>query len=185
MSHAKSGLTKLLKKWEAGDKTAFDEIFSLVYQELHKIVGNKKNAFNVSIQTTECIHEAYLRLMDQNAPAQNRAQFFAIAARVICRVLSDYNRARKAQKRGAGQEHIAIEDANIPVPCGFPDWLIFEEGLSLLENKDAKAAQAFQLRILVGLSLEETATGLQTSVPTIVRHVRFAKAFLGAHLLNT
>ncbi|MCB1049410.1 MAG: sigma-70 family RNA polymerase sigma factor [Acidobacteria bacterium] len=184
MTHGTPALTELLHLWEQGDSAAFNQIFSLVYPELNRIVSHKMDHYTVSIQTTDCLHEAYLRLMDQRCNWHNRGQFFAIAAKVICRVLADHARQGRAKKRGAGVEHVSLDEPEIQIPCGYPDWILFDMALEKLEIADPAASRAFQLRNLAGFSLEETATSLGISIPTVGRHVRFAKAFLATQIPN-
>lgn len=172
-------ITVLLNAASAGDECAPGKLLELVYDDLRRLAAaylrNERNA--QTLQATALVHEAYLRLVDwKNVDWQNRAQFFAVAAQAMRRVLVDNARAKQAQKRDFGQR-IALDDA-----LSFPsrkdiDLLSLEEALTRLERVDERQAKIVEMRFFGGLSLEETAHVMNVSQTTVKREWTFAKAW--------
>ena len=175
-------VTQLLLKWSQGEQGAMDELLPLVYRELHKIAHRylNKERGEHTLQTTALVHEAYIKLIDQNRVQwQNRAHFFGIAAQAMRRILVDNARQRLSGKRGSGAEKISIEDNQIDVSDEKASNLIeLDFALKKLAELDPNKARLVELRYFGGLSLEETAEVLGVSRPTVIRQWRLAKAWL-------
>lgn len=175
-------VTQLLLKWSNGDKDAFGELLPLVYRELQKIAHrylNRERSSN-TLQTTALVHEAYLKLIDQNRVQwQNRAHFFGIAAQAMRRILVDNARQRLADKRGAGAEKVALDEGLVDISDERAGNLIdLDEALKQLAELDEQKSRLVELRYFGGLSIEETAEVLGVSVATVNRQWRTAKAWL-------
>lgn len=177
-------VTVLLNGVGAGDKDAPGKLLELVYDDLRRLAASYlQNEHNAqTLQATALVHEAYLRLVDwQNVSWQNRAQFFAIAAQVMRRILVDHARAKGAQKRDFGQK-VAFDDAASFTAEKEIDLLALNEVLVSLEGIDARQARIVELRFFGGLSLAETAHVLNTSETTVKREWAFAKAWFQREL---
>ncbi len=154
----------------------------LVYAELKHIAGRHLvgERSDHTLQATALVHEAYLKLVDQrSARWQNRAQFFAIAAQLMRRILVDHARAHAAAKRGAGVTHVTLselEQAGSPGPD--LDVIALDDALDKLAALDARQARVVELRFFAGLSLEETSEALNTSAATVKRDWAMARAWL-------
>ena len=180
-------VTVLLNAASSGDAEAPEKLLELVYDDLRRLaagyLSNERDAR--TLQPTALVHEACLRLFDwKNVSWQNRAHFFAVAARVMRRVLVDHARAKRAQKRDFGQR-IAIDEA-----VSFPaerdlDLLALEEALTSLERMDERQARIVELRFFGGLTIEETAHVLGVSETTVKREWDFAKAWFQRELTNS
>jgi RNA polymerase sigma-70 factor, ECF subfamily len=174
-------VTFLLARWQAGDADAFDSASALVYPELRKIAAAylSRERGNHTLQPTALIHEAFLRLVDAGHLAfDGRAQFFALAATIMRRVLVDHARAWRADKRGGGVAPLALDVTEVGAPPVDHDLLALHEALDRLAAVDRRKAEILELRYFGGLSLEETAARLGTSTSSIHREQRFAEAWL-------
>ena len=178
-------ITELLRRWTAGEKAALDELVPLVERELRKIARRalREERPGHTLQTTELVNEAYLRLVDQTrAQWQNRAHFFAIAAQIIRRVLLDRAKSRNRAKRGAGANHISLSSVAVTSPQKSQELIALDEALTRLAGVDLLKSQIVELRYFGGLSLEETAEVLNVAPVTISRHWHLAKAWLKREL---
>jgi RNA polymerase sigma-70 factor, ECF subfamily len=177
-------VTVLLNAVSAGEHDAAGKLLELVYDDLRRLAAaylqNEHNA--QTLQATALVHEAYLRLVDwENVSWQNRAQFFAVAAQVMRRVLVDHARAKRAQKRDHGQK-VSFDDAiSFPIQKEV-DLLALDEAMMSLEKVDARQARIVELRFFGGLSLTETAHVLNISETTVKREWTFAKAWFQRQL---
>ncbi len=178
-------ITELLRAWRQGGAAVEEELVPAIYAELRRraeqlLRGERRDH---TLEPTALVHEAYLRLVDQRAVDwQDRAHFFAIAARVMRRVLLDHARKHNSQKRGGKQAIIPLEAAGelgIPV-CA--ELLALDDALQELAEVDPERARVVELRYFGGLSLDETAAVLGCSPATVVRHWRTARAWLLAQL---
>ena len=169
-------------EWGRGNRDALNELAPRVQRELHAIARSylKRNQGNHTLQPTALINEAFIRLIDQQDPVhwESRAHFFGIAARMMRLVLVDYARARYAEKRGAGDQAITLEDAHLLTPQKAPDILEIDEALDHLAKVDARKAQVIELRHFGGLTREEVASTLGLTVATVKRDLRLAEAWL-------
>ncbi|QQS39822.1 MAG: sigma-70 family RNA polymerase sigma factor [Acidobacteriota bacterium] len=179
-------VTRLLIEWSKGDKLVLEELFPLVYGELQKIARRYLRGENraITLQTTALVHEAYLKLIDQNRVQwQNRAHFFGIAAQAMRRILLDNARRRLAGKRGQGARHVSIDSGEIDVSDERAAELVdLDEALERLQEVDPDKARIVELRYFGGLSIEEAAEVLGVSVATVNRGWRTARAWLHSEL---
>jgi RNA polymerase sigma factor (TIGR02999 family) len=180
-----SEASRLLQAWDAGDAAARDQLIPLVYDELHRIARNhmRRERPDHTLQPSALVNEAYLRLVDQrDAGWQHRSQFFAIAARIMRRILVDHARRRQYQKRGDGAVSVPLEEAEICFEGRDDALLALDLALEKLEAYDKRKCDVVELRYFVGLTAEETAAALQLSLVTVKRDWAFAKAWLQSEI---
>jgi RNA polymerase sigma-70 factor, ECF subfamily len=180
-------LTQLLIAWSRGDERALERLAPLVHVELRKLAHRYMNRERAghTLQTTALVHEAFLRLLGNPQESwQNRAHFYAIAARMMRRILVDYARANLRAKRGGEATHIALEEIDVPVvePAFNPDVIALDAALEKLAEIDPRRSRVVELRFFGGLSVAETARVLQVASDTIVRDWRVARAWLFRYL---
>ena len=183
MNESSSEVTVLLNAVSAGSESAPAKLLELVYDDLRRLAAAYMSNERVdhTLQATALVHEAFVRLVDwKNVSWENKAQFFAIAAQVMRKVLIDHARNKKAQKRG-GQK-IALDDAVSFSSEKEFDLLALEEALQSLETIDPRQAKIVELRFFGGLSIEETAHVLNVSPTTVKREWTFAKAWFQREL---
>jgi RNA polymerase sigma factor (TIGR02999 family) len=174
-------ITALLRAWSAGDEGALAQLTPLVYRELRAIAGRQGRGERAgsTLTPTAVVHELYLRLAGQErARWENRRQFFAVAARLMRRILVDHARERGAEKRGGAALRVELtEEVALAVPAGL-DVLALDRALERLAALDPRQAEIVELRCFAGLSVEETAEIVGISTPTVKRDLRSARAFL-------
>ncbi len=172
----------MLKKWSEGNQEVLDKLMPLVYDELRRQASRylRRERANHTLQTTALIHEAYLKLIDQNQVEwQNRTHFFAIAAQAMRRILVDYARERNREKRGGAAENLPLEEAAFVVSEEKSvDLVALDEALTRLAEFDERQARVVELRYFSGLSIDETADILGVSNVTVRRDWNMAKAWL-------
>jgi len=174
-------VTRLLLAWRAGDQSALDELMPLVHDELRRRARRHMRGERVdhTLQTTALINEAYLRLVDiRQVQWEDRAHFFAMAARLMRRILIDHARARGYLKRGGGVQKIPLDDAPVIGQERRRDLVALDEALKALEVVDERKSRVIELRFFGGLGVKETAEVLQVSPDTVMRDWRLAKAWL-------
>jgi len=185
--NSSSDITELLINWCDGEKAALDKLIPLVERELHRIAHNYMRRENPdhTLQTTALVNETYLRLIDQKRVRwQNRSHFFAIAAKIMRRILLNYARDRVRDKRGGGAIHVSISDVDAVIEQRAVDLIALDEALNKLELIDERKCRVVELRFFSGLSVEETAEALNTSTITVIRDWNMAKAWLARELTN-
>jgi RNA polymerase sigma-70 factor, ECF subfamily len=184
-------ITQLLRDWQGGSRDALDRLIPLVYDELHVIAARHlaREQKDRSLQTTALVNEAYLKLIDQQrVDWQNRAHFFAIAARLMRRILIDDARRRLREKRGGSMAQVSVEEivvAQPNAPVDVVDLLQLDRALLELERLDPDQAQIVELRFFAGLTLEETATVVGSSLATVKREWAVAKGWLHRELTRS
>jgi RNA polymerase sigma-70 factor, ECF subfamily len=174
-------VTQLLKAWGQGDEGALDRLIPLVQQELHRLAHHymSREKIDHTLQTTALVNEVYLRIVDiAQVSWQDRAHFFAISARMMRRILTDFARARNYQKRGGAAVHVSFDEALAVSQGQDAEIVAVDEALVALATVDARKSQVVELRFFGGLSVEETAEVLKVSPETVKRDWRFAKAWL-------
>jgi RNA polymerase sigma factor (TIGR02999 family) len=195
-AHAEHAVTGLLRAWGAGDAQACEALVPLVYAELRRQARRalRREGEGHTLQPTALVHEAWLRLDEQHdARWESRAQFFAIAARIMRRVLVDHARARRAYKRGGGAVQVSLGDAERAVaesgapPAGGAaldavDVLALNEALARLALLDPQKARLVDLRYFAGLSIPEAAAALGVSPATVGREWAVARMWLRREL---
>jgi RNA polymerase sigma-70 factor (ECF subfamily) len=180
-------VTKLLEAWRDGKPEAIDELMPLVYQELRRMAKHYMNSqpSGHTLQTTALINEAYLKLADNREKNwQNRAHFFAVAARAMRHILVDHARSHKAEKRGGETQIMSLEDVAVISSERAGEVVALDEALQDLSNLDERKGRVVELRYFGGLSVEETAEVLKVSQETVMRDWRFAKTWLLRELSN-
>ena len=185
MTTSPPDVTELLRNWSNGDQQAHEKLFQVVYNELHHQAARylRNEHPGLSLQATDLIHEAYLRLINQqHVEWQNRLHFFAIAAKVMRRILVDRVRGRQAAKRGGSDIRLPLEDAMVVVPGQDLDFVALDEALNRLAQIDSQQSHVVELRFFSGLSVEETAKVLDVSERTVKRDWNVAKAWLRREL---
>ena len=178
-------VTVLLTRVSAGDNSAPGKLLELVYEDLRHLAAAymQDERANHTLQATALVHEAYLRMVDwENVSWENRAQFFAVAAQVMRRVLVDHARGKNAIKREGSQHKIALDDAaSFSIEKEF-DVLALEDALLSLEKLDPRRAKIVELRFFGGLSIDEAAHVLKISPTTVKREWTIAKAWFQREL---
>lgn len=172
-------LTHLLHAWNDGDRHALEELMSLVYDELRQLAGAQMRLErHRTWQPTALVHEAFLRLSDgPRVQWQSRRHFFAVAARVMRRLLVDRARRRNAAKRGGGAP-LPLPEGPLPGAVRDEELLALDEALAALHRLDPEKGWIVELRFFGGYSLDETAEVLGCSRATVVRQWRVARAWL-------
>ncbi len=197
-------ITQLLVEWGDGDSKALDQLAPLVYGELRRMAARhlRHERSGHTLQTTGLVHEAFLRLIGETGVRwQGRSHFFALASRLMRRILVDVARARLAAKRGAGQAHVSLDELadalegehegadffveqalGSGAQTSHADLMAIDSALTRLEGLDARQAQIVELRFFGGLTVEETAQTLEISNATVKRDWVMAKAWLAREL---
>jgi RNA polymerase sigma factor (TIGR02999 family) len=181
-------VTQLLQRWEAGDGSAVDELIPLVYDELRALAARRLRGEREghTLQATALVNEAYLRMVGSAVPLQGRAHFFALAAKIMRRILVDHARTREAAKRGGGAARVSLTDARLFAASsgdGDPiDVLAIHDALDALESRDERKARVIELSVFGGLTQREIAESLSISPATVERDLRFARAWMAKRL---
>ena len=174
-------ITRLLVDWSSGDQAALAQLLPLVYDELHRLARGhmRRERPDHLLQTTALVHEAYLRLVDQkHVRWQTRAHFFAVAAQVMRRILVDYARGRRREKRGGGRPDAELHEEAAISAERVDELLAVDSALDSLAALDPRKGKVFELRYFGGMSVEEAAGVLNVSPATVARDWRMAKAWL-------
>lgn len=181
-------VTLLLDQWRGGDGQAFDRLFPLVYSDLHRTAGAylRRERPDHTLQTTDLVHEAYLRLAGAKAlDPKNRSHFFTIAARAMRRILVDHARSQQKEKRVGAHRRLPLEEAAL-VTRGAPAQIVaIHEALEELSGTHPRQVKLVEFRFFGGFSENEAAEILELSRATLTRDWRFAKIWLNRHLDNT
>ena len=174
-------ITRLLGAFSNGEPEAEARLMDLTYRELRKIAAGhmRRERSARSLQTSDLVHEAYLRLVDQaDTPWRDRAHFFQVAAHVMRQILIDRARKRHAGKRGGGVPEISLDRALDIAEAHSGDLLVLEEALAQLQKVDGRQCQVVEMRFFAGMSEDEIAEVLGVSARTINREWRMARAWL-------
>lgn len=181
-------VTELLVRWRGGDKAALDSLMPLVYNELHRIANHylQRERSDHTLQSTALVHEAYVRLAQQDLPEwQNRAHFFAVAAQLMRQILVDYARSHRASKRGGNVCKLTLEDAGDKAQALDVDIVALDDALKSLARMDAQQSRVVELKFFGGLSIEDTAEVLGISASTVKRDWITARAWLHRELARS
>jgi RNA polymerase sigma factor (TIGR02999 family) len=174
-------VTHFLGQWSAGDRAALDEMIPLVYDELRRMAHGHmaRERAGHTIQATALVNEVYLKLKNERVSNwKNRAQFFAIAAQMMRRILVDHARQHSSAKRGGGAQQVTLDDAMLVSRDNAGEMLAIDDALQKLEQLDQRKSQVAVMRFFAGLTVEETAEALAISIETVARDWRFARAWL-------
>lgn len=181
MNPSLPNVTQLLVNWNNGDQAALNQLLPLVNDELRRLARNylRRESPGHTLQPTALVNEAYLRLIDQRQVQwQNRAHFFGIAAQLMRRILVDHARRHAYAKRGGGAMQVSFDEGMAVTEARAAELLAVHEALEKLTKLDARKGHIVELRFFGGLNLDETATVLNISSPTVQREWRAAKAWL-------
>ena len=182
---ASEKVTELLVALSGGNRAVVDELTPLIYQELKRMAGSqlRRERPGHTLQATALVHEAYLKLVDQRQVTwQNRAHFFGVASQIMRRVLMDYAKSQKREKRGGGAHKTSLDEALVVAEDRASDLIQIDEALARLEELDPRQAKVVELRFFGGLSVEETAEAMGISAPTVKREWAMARAWLHREL---
>jgi RNA polymerase sigma factor (TIGR02999 family) len=178
-------ITNLLKAWSAGDPAALDQLSKQVYDELRRMARRhmKGERRDNTLQTTALVHEVYLRLVDvTKVEWQQRAQFFAIAAQMMRRILVDAARSRASHKRGGAVVRVNFDETAIVSPQPDRSMVALDDALATFAEVAPRQAKVVELRYFGGLQEEEIVEVLQISPRTVRRDWDFARAWLAREL---
>lgn len=180
-------VTQLLANWSHGDDAALAKLTPLIYEELRRVAHHHMDGQRVdhTLQTTALVHETYLRLADQTHPSwNNRAHFFAVAARAMRQILVNYAESYRAQKRGGGALKVILDEEAMVSPAQSKEIIELHEALETLAALDPRKARVVELKYFGGLNHDEIAEVMKISSVTVRRDWTFAKAWLHSELGN-
>ena len=174
-----ANFTQLLTEWRSGHPQALERLTPLVYDELRRLARNYMRAERGShtLQATAVVHEAFLRLIQANIALQDRVHFFALASRLMRRVLVDHAKSRSRLKRSGGGPGGPEPAGDIPPPMDF-DVVALNDALEGLQQMEPRLAQVIELHYFGGLTYDQIATAVDTSAATVHRDIRLARAWL-------
>lgn len=177
-------VTRLLVELSAGNEKAGEELLSAVYAELHALAHQhmRSERSGHTLQTTALIHEAWLRLVGQDKSWNNRTHFLRVAAQAMRRVLVEYARRKRCDKREGGRLRLSLEEATPTVDAASPDLLDLDEALEAMSRVDERAGQVFELRFFGGLTAEETARVVGVTSRTVLRDWKIARTWLATEI---
>jgi RNA polymerase sigma-70 factor, ECF subfamily len=178
-------VTRLLARWKDGDEAALQQLVPIVYEELRRLARRQMAGERPghTLQPTALVNEAYLRLVNlKQMQWQDRAHFFAMAARLMRRILVDVARSRGYQKRGGGAKQVSFTEALEVAEGQATDVVALNDALEALAEVDERKSRVVELRFFGGLSIEEAAEVLNVSRETAKRDWKFAKMWLLRHL---
>lgn len=173
-------ITQLLHDWRRGDRQALDRLIPLVYDELRRLAQRamRDERKDHTLQTTALVHEAYLRLLGADVPYEDRVHFFAMAARVMRRILVDHAKAKRRVKRGGSAVPVSLDEVALVAAEPSDDIVALDEALTRLEATDERKCRIVELKYFSGMTYDETAAVLGVSAATVDRELRLAKAWL-------
>jgi len=180
-------ITQLLAEVKGGNAEAQARLASLVYDELHRLAAGymHRERPDHSLQATILVHEAFIRLVDQESRSwQNRSHFFATAAQIMRRILIDYALARRSAKRGGGQFKVPIDDAIIVSDDNCEEVIAVDQALIRLAERDPRLSRIVELKFFAGLTEDEIGEALGISPRTVKRDWKVAKAWLHGELFG-
>jgi RNA polymerase sigma factor (TIGR02999 family) len=177
-------ITRLLIEWSAGNELALAQLTPLVYDELRKLAGRylSRERPDHTLQPTALVHEAYLRLVEQDHQNwESRSHFYGVAAHLMRLILVDWARKARAGKRGSALRRLPLED--VAGAAHRPEEMIaLDDALTALNNVDPRKAQIIELRYFGGLTVEEVARSLSISTATVERETRIGQMWLSTEL---
>ena len=174
-----ANFTQLLTEWRSGHPHALERLTPLVYDELRRLARNymRTERGSHTLQATAVVHEAFLRLIQANVELQDRAHFFALASRLMRRVLVDHAKSLSRIKRNAGVRELSIGDPD-PLPVTNFDVIALDDALESLVRVEPRLAQVIELHYFGGLTYEQIAEAAGASTATVHRDIRLARAWL-------
>lgn len=185
MGDSNANITQLLRAAANGERGGVDALMAAIYDDLRRLAMRHMQAerHDHTLQPTALVHEAYLKLIDQQCTSWNdRLHFFAVASRIIRRILVDHARGRSAAKRGGAAERVTMAGDEFAAPAERVDLILLDDALAELTAIDATQAQIVELRYFGGLTIDEIAESLALGKRTVDRHWQVAKAWLAFRL---
>ena len=185
---AQHEITQLLDAWSRGNQSALDELYPLVYDELHRLARRymSRERKGHTLQTTALINEAYVRLVDQRSVHwANRSHFFAISAQIMRRILIDHARSHAYAKRGGGRQQVSLDETATLQVERAAELIKLDDALQSLAEIDPRRSRVVELRYFGGLSNEEIAETLKVSPNTVTRDWNMARAWLYQELAGS
>ena len=175
-----ANFTQLLNEWRSGHPQALDRLTPLVYDELRRLARNYMRAERGShtLQATAVVHEAFLRLIQANVALQDRGHFFALASRLMRRVLVDHAKSRSRIKRKVGTRDLLAEATGETLPPMDFDVIALDDALEGLQQLEPRLAQVIELHYFGGLTYDQIAAAVGASAATVHRDIRLARAWL-------
>src|SRR6202158_5362529 len=175
-----ANFTQLLTEWRSGHPQALDRLTPLVYDELRRLARNYMRGERGShtLQATAVVHEAFLRLIQANVALQDRGHFFALASRLMRRVLVDHAKSRSRMKRNSGARDLLAEDSGESLPPMDFDVIALDDALEGLQQLEPRLAQVIELHYYGGLTYDQIAAAVGASAATVHRDIRLARAWL-------
>ena len=180
-------ITHLLVDWSRGNELALEQLMPLVYDELRRMARRymRRQTSGHTFQTTELIHEAYLKIAGQEEPNwRNRAHFFGVAAQAMRHILVDYARSKSNRKRGGLAEKITLADNLVAAENRSEEIITLDDALKQLAVLDERKSHVVEMKFFGGLNIEEIAEVLKLSPETVKRDWRFARTWLLRELAN-
>ena len=173
-------VTQLLRQWRAGNQQALDQLMPLVYNELRRLAGHymKSERQDHTLQATALVNEVYIRLVDMDVPWQDRTHFFAVAARLLRRILVDHAKSHRRAKRAGGQVRLALDDVLLPSSEPDKEIIALDDALKSFAAIDERKSRLVELHFFGGLTYDEMAEAMGISEATVHRELRLAKAWL-------
>ena len=181
-------ITQLLAEWRDGNQAALDDLYPLVYAELHRLARRymSRERKGHTLQTTALINEAYVRLVDQREVQwANRSHFFAISAQIMRRILIDHARRYTYAKRGGGARQVSLDETATVALGDLSEFLRLDEALKSLAELDPRRSQVVELKYFGGLNNDEIAGVLKISKNTVIRDWNMARAWLYGQLTGS
>ena len=177
---ARQDITRLLGRWQEGDKAALEDLSPFIYEELRKLAAShmRRERPGHTLQATALVHEAYIRLVGVDADFASRSHFYALASRLMRRVLVDYARSAKRAKRGGGALKVTLSESRVEAGGREHGILELDDALNKLAEIDARMARGVELQYFGGLTSTEAAEVLGVSRTTLHNDMTFAKAWL-------
>ena len=182
---SKKDVTELLLDWGSGSESALEQLTPIVYAELHRMAsrcmaGERRDS---SLQATALVNEAYLKLVDvRRVKWQGRKHFYAVAARLMRRILVDHARARAAHKRGGDLRRVDLGESALVAAEPAADMMDLDAALKRLAERDPRKERVVELRFFAGLSVQEVADLLEVSADTVLRDWRLARSWLAREM---
>ncbi|MEA3196227.1 MAG: hypothetical protein QOF32_279 [Gammaproteobacteria bacterium] len=175
-----ANFTQLLTEWRSGHPQALDRLTPLVYDELRRLARNYMRAERGShtLQATAVVHEAFLRLIQANVALQDRGHFFALASRLMRRVLVDHAKTRSRMKRNGGAKDTVTDEMHETAPAMDFDVIALDDALEGLQQMEPRLAQVIELHYFGGLTYDQIAAAVGASAATVHRDIRLARAWL-------
>ncbi|MBA4124093.1 MAG: sigma-70 family RNA polymerase sigma factor [Acidobacteria bacterium] len=174
-------ISHLLVAWSKGNEFALEQLMPLVYEELHQMARRymRQQSSGHTLQTTEMIHETYLKIAkSEDRNWQNRAHFFGVAAKAMRQILVDYARSKHSQKRGGWQERITFTEDDLVSNGRSEEIVALDDALNQLAVLDERKSRVVEMKFFAGLNVEEISEVLKTSPETVKRDWRFARTWL-------